>query len=188
VHELRDVCKIGRGFAFKSEDYTTEGILNFRVTNIGKNRLPDLSDPVYLPKHFLADYSDYALREGDIVIVMVGATTGKIGLITKDILPALLNQNMWRFFPDESVLLKKYFYFALEQLPLFRQGGARDFLRQSDFLENKLAIPPLKKQVELVQELEKEQEMVDANKELMARFEKKIQAVMDRVWGNGTGE
>ncbi len=41
----------------------------------------------------------------DFVIVMVGAPTGNVAIAenpmaTKGILPALLNQNMWRFFPN----------------------------------------------------------------------------------------
>ncbi|HNN07237.1 MAG TPA: N-6 DNA methylase, partial [Leptospiraceae bacterium] len=87
--KLGDVCKLGRGFAFKSDDYvSTNGILNFRVTNIGKDGKPDLTDAKYLPSKFQKDYDEYLLTEGDFVIVMVGATTGKIGKITKEILPA----------------------------------------------------------------------------------------------------
>jgi len=51
-----------------------------------------------------------------------------------------------------------------------------------------LPVPPPETQKLLVEEIEKEQAMVNANKELIARFEKKIQAVMDRVWGNGAAE
>lgn len=181
--ELGDVCRLGRGFAFKSEDYVSEGILSFRVSNIGKDRLPNLGNSVYLPTNFLKEYKEYQLEEGDFVIVMVGATTGKIGYITADILPALLNQNMWRFHPDESVLNKRFLYYAIDQLPLFRQGGARDYLRQSDFLKNPVPIPPLAEQRAIVAEIEAEQALVNANRELIARMEKKIQAVLARIWG-----
>lgn len=181
--ELGEVCRLGRGFAFKSEDYVPEGILNFRVSNIGKDRQPDLENSVYLPHEFLKTYSEYQLQEGDFVIVMVGATTGKIGYITSDILPALLNQNMWRFFPNELVLKKRFLYYAIDQLPLFRQGGARDYLTQSDFLKNQIPIPPLAVQQKIVAEIEAEQALVNTNRELVTRFEKKIQATLARVWG-----
>ena len=181
--ELGEVCRLGRGFAFRSEDYVSEGILNFRVSNIGKNRLPDLENSVYLPPKFLTEYSEYQLQEGDFVIVMVGATTGKIGYITADILPALLNQNMWRFHPDESVLNKRFLYYAIDQLPLFRQGGARDYLRQSDFLTNPVPLPPLATQQQIVVEIEAEQALVAANRELIARFKQKIKTTLARVWG-----
>ena len=182
--ELGEVCRLGRGFAFKSEDYVSEGILSFRVSNIGKDRLPNLENSVYLPQNFLAEYKEYQLEEGDFVIVMVGATTGKIGYITANILPALLNQNMWRFHPDESVLNKRFLYYAIDQLPLFRQGGARDYLRQYDFLKNPVPIPPIETQRAIVAEIEAEQALVNANRELIARMEKKIQATLARVWGD----
>ncbi len=117
---------------------------------------------------------------------MVGATTGKIGYITADILPALLNQNMWRFFPDESVLDKRYLYYAIDQLPLLLQGGAQGYIRQSDFLTNPIPLPPLPEQRRIVAELDTEAAQMDSVRALLPRFEAKIQRVLDRVWGNGT--
>ena len=40
-------------------------------------------------------------------------------------------------------------------------------------------------QLEIIAELEAEQSIVDANRELIERFESKIQAVLGRVWGKG---
>ena len=37
----------------------------------------------------------------------------------------------------------------------------------------------------IVAEIEAEQALVNANRELIARFEKKIQATLARVWGEG---
>jgi len=44
-------------------------------------------------------------------------------------------------------------------------------------------LPPLAKQRVIVAEIEAEQALVNANSELIARFEKKIQATLARVWG-----
>ncbi len=46
-------------------------------------------------------------------------------------------------------------------------------------------MPSLKAQQAIVAEIEAEQALVDANQELIERFEKKIQDVMGRVWGEG---
>ena len=43
-------------------------------------------------------------------------------------------------------------------------------------------LPPLAKQQEIVAELEAEQALVAANRGLIDRFEKKIQATLARVW------
>jgi len=50
-----------------------------------------------------------------------------------------------------------------------------------------IALPPLATQQAIVAEIEAEQALVNANRELIARFEKKIQGVLARVWGEGEG-
>ena len=45
------------------------------------------------------------------------------------------------------------------------------------------SLPPLATQQAIVAEIEAEQALVAANRELIARFEKKIQATLARVWG-----
>ena len=47
----------------------------------------------------------------------------------------------------------------------------------------KIPLPPLATQQAIVAEIEAEQALVDANRELIARFEQKIQATLARVWG-----
>ena len=46
-----------------------------------------------------------------------------------------------------------------------------------------IPLPPLATQQSIVAEIEAEQTLVAANRELIARFEKKIQATLARVWG-----
>ena len=43
--------------------------------------------------------------------------------------------------------------------------------------------PPLATQQAIVAEIEAEQALVAANRELITRFEKKIQATLARIWG-----
>ena len=47
-----------------------------------------------------------------------------------------------------------------------------------------IPLPPLATQQEIVAEIEAEQALVAANRELITRFEKKIQATLARVWGD----
>lgn len=49
-------------------------------------------------------------------------------------------------------------------------------------------LPPLATQQAIVAEIEAEQTQVAANRELIARFEKKIQTTLARVWGENTLE
>ncbi|MDX9973614.1 MAG: N-6 DNA methylase, partial [FCB group bacterium] len=56
-------------------------------------------------------------------------------------------------------------------------------ITKSDVLMFKLPLPPLATQQAIVAEIEAEQALVAANRELIARFENKIQATLARIWG-----
>lgn len=180
--KLGEVCELGRGFAFKSDDYIVDGILNFRVTNIGIDGQPDLSNSKYLPVSFLDGYKQYELHEGDFMIVMVGATTGKIGYITKDILPALLNQNMWRFLPDEKALDRKFLYYLVQSFDVITQGGAQGYLTQSEFVKREIPLPPLAIQKQIVEKIEAERTLVESAKKLIGIYEQKTKEVIAKLW------
>jgi type I restriction enzyme M protein len=62
-------------------------------------------------------------------------------------------------------------------------GAAYKALTIEKLKEFKVPLPPLATQQAIVAEIEGEQALVAANHELIARFEKKIQATLARVWG-----
>lgn len=49
-----------------------------------------------------------------------------------------------------------------------------------------IPLPPLATQQAIVTEIEAEQALVDANKQLIERFEAKIKTTINRVWGEDT--
>ena len=61
-------------------------------------------------------------------------------------------------------------------------GHSTELSRQLSRLTT-IPLPPLATQQAIVAEIEAEQALVAANRELIARFEKKIQATLARVWG-----
>ena len=50
-------------------------------------------------------------------------------------------------------------------------------------VRHEIPLPPIDTQRAIVAELEAEQALVEANRELVERMEKKIQAAIGRVWG-----
>ena len=56
-------------------------------------------------------------------------------------------------------------------------------ITKTDVLNFKLPLPPLATQQAIVAEIEAEQALVAANRELITRFEKKIHATLARIWG-----
>jgi type I restriction enzyme S subunit len=154
IKTVRDYCDILNGYAFKSEDYvTTGGIPNFRVVNISWDGTVSMDDCKLLPESFSVSHEKYLLNEGDILFVMVGATRGKLAQIPASILPALMNQNMWRIVPSREGIDRDYLFHHLRRsvVGLLQEDDdqARGFFKKSDFRDIPLAIPSLQEQIEI---------------------------------------
>ena len=76
-------------------------------------------------------------------------------------------------------LKPKFLYFYLLSYPIIPDGYKRHFRKLKETL---IAIPPLKEQKAIIAEIEAEQSLVNANRELAKRMEKKIQASLARIW------
>jgi type I restriction enzyme M protein len=65
-------------------------------------------------------------------------------------------------------------------------GTTIKHLTLESFKKLPLPLPPLASQRAIVAEIESEQSLVAANRELITRFEQKIQATLARIWGEAT--
>jgi len=98
---------------------------------------------------------------------------------------------MIRVCADESKIDTHYLLTVLQSLPvrdyLMRNavGAAGSMPKINQGIVERIPIPlaPLDTQQTIVAEIEAEQALVAANRELIARFEQKIQATLARVWG-----
>jgi type I restriction enzyme S subunit len=89
--QLGEILKIRHGYAFKSMDFTNEGVPLLRQANLAGDTV-DLSNCVYLPNYYLEEYQRFSLRVGDILIGMSGSI-GKLCIYDKPY-PALQNQRI----------------------------------------------------------------------------------------------
>jgi len=65
----------------------------------------------------------------------------------------------------------------------FAKVGGQPSISQGTVYEQKIPFPSLETQRAIMAEIEAEQTLVAANRELIVRMEKKIQATLARVWG-----
>ena len=103
-----------------------------------------------------------------------------------------INSGMLIFRPDKNQL-SGYYLFRFFQSQNFKNqrdsivtGAAQPQLPIRNLNNAMLPIPPLETQQAIVAEIEAEQALVNANRELIERFEKKIRAAVERVWGEGS--
>ena len=118
------------------------------------------------------------------LIALVGATIGKTGLLKFE---STTNQNIAGLYPKSRKVLEPIYLFHAAQLlyPEFMKLGEGKFrMANLSFVrEQKISLPPLATQRAIVAEIEVEQALVAANRELIARFENKIQTTLARIWG-----
>jgi type I restriction enzyme S subunit len=87
--------------------------------------------------------------------------------------------------PVRSKLLDVFLITALNEMDLSRHitGVTVPKLNQEKLRAIQFPLPPLATQQAIVAEIEAEQALVAANRELITRFEQKIQATLARIWG-----
>ena len=107
-----DIFDFQNGFAFKSGLFKETGKAILRIANIQDNQV-STDNLVYFDEiDYKENLSSYIVKQGDIVVAMSGATTGKIGVSTTTS-NYYLNQRVGKFIPKENVVLNRYLYHLL---------------------------------------------------------------------------
>ncbi|CAN5283202.1 hypothetical protein BH10PLA2_BH10PLA2_05960 [soil metagenome] len=138
---------------------------------------------LFITAEGLKNSSAKMFRPNTVLVAMYGATAGEVGLLRFD---ACTNQAICGITPDNR-LSSEFLYLVLKAdrpaLIRLAGGGAQPNISQKIIREFKIPLPPLATQQAIVAEIGAEQALVAANRELITRFEKKIQATLARVWG-----
>lgn len=168
------------------ETYLGKGVLFIRSQNIlcGSH---DFSDAVFISEATHEEMSRSQVKYGDVFLNITGASIGRSAWMDLDI-PANVNQHVaiLRVGPELNHVFLSLFLnsdVGQNQILAFQAGGTREALNYSQIRQLKILLPPLAVQQQLVSEIEAEQALVNANRELITRFEKKIQSTLARVWG-----
>ena len=140
--------------------------------------------PVYGGNGKTGTHSEYFLETENIVIGRVGAYCGAVHITEPK---AWITDNGLYVTEFKQEIDLGYLAQVLVQLNLnqFAKIGGQPSISQTTVCERTIPLPPLATQQAIVAEIEAEQALVAANRELIARFEKKIQATLARVWGEG---
>ena len=137
------------GYAFKGELFQKTGIPIIRISNINDNNV-DLTDLIFYDSNIHIDLK-FIIKNGDILIAMSGATTGKIGKYNNEKI-AYLNQRVGKFTQKNNdadmgylyqLLSSEYFTKGLKNLLV---AGAQPNISPSDIESIILPFPDLKYQ------------------------------------------
>jgi type I restriction enzyme M protein len=104
-----------------------------------------------------------------------------------------LSNNLFKVAPIRKNLTNPFLFFLLssveyqKKLTELTAGGAMPALSFKTVKEILIPIPPIETQNQIVSQIEKEQALVNANKQLIEIFEQKIKDRIAKVWGAEKG-
>ena len=180
--KLGDVLRLRNGYAFKSTDYADDGIPLIRISDINGG-IVSTKRAVKIPEGKVV--SGYFVDEGDILIAMSGATTGKYG-IYKAKESVLQNQRVGNFrITDSDRLDKKYLIYIIEgikpEIEKKAYGGAQPNISSKMIEEIEIKLPPLPEQHRIVAKIEELFRELDAGVESLKKAKEQLKTYRQAV-------
>ena len=185
---LGEVCDILNGYAFKSDQYVGEGIRIIRIANVQKGHIED-STPVFYPYDSI-DAKKYALEEGDMLISLTG-NVGRVAKLSKEFLPAALNQRVACLRIKDEVALDKAFLFNLLNSDYFEQqciaaskGVAQKNMSTEWLKEYDIPMLSIDKQKQIAGVLDEVESMIALRKEQLAKLDQLVKSRFIELFGD----
>ena len=185
---------IGEHFTIRGGGTPSKGKAEF-----WEGEVPWIS-PKDMKEDFLTDTEDHiselAITSSTTKLIPAGSITCVVrsGVLAHSLPVAFLvrdmciNQDLVALTPKSSALLPRFlFYLIKSQASSILQEGVKSgvtvqSMQNGFFSTYRVPMPSLAIQQTVVNEIEAERAIVDANRELIQRFDKKIQDVIARVW------
>ena len=142
--KLEEIAPLRGGFAFKSEKFTTKGIPIVKISNILQDGSVGADFSYY---DLLPEDEKFTLKNGDAVLAMSGATTGKVSVLTcKDDEKYYQNQRVGFFtrtgnfdYDFVSVIVRSHLF--IEQLKSVLVAGAQPNVSPKDIDSFEFMVP-----------------------------------------------
>ncbi len=174
----------------KKEDFSDEGYCLFLSTkNVRDNGF--LFDEL----SFITKEKDEILRKGKLkrgdVVLTTRGTIGNMAYYSDKVKfnNIRINSGMLLLRANPEKITPEYLYiliqseFIQQQFREITSGAAQPQLPIHSLISTTVPIPTIEEQNEIVERIEQEQQLVAANKKLIALFEQKIKEKINAVWG-----
>jgi type I restriction enzyme S subunit len=155
-----------RGYTSEDLRDKDEGVLVLGATNVDDKGKIDLSKLTYVSREKYEESPEIKLKGGELLIVKVGATIGKVGLVPADFTEATVNPNL--MLARSKKAESKYFFYFLHAkamqaiIGLEKMAGAQDAINQ-EFISNlSILFPPIHEQCEIADYLDRETAKIDS--------------------------
>ena len=185
---LGDVCNFKRGpfgGSLKKEIFVTEGYVVYEQSHAISQNFSKFR--YFIDEKKFREMSGFSVYPRDIIMSCSG-TMGRTAIVPEDAPPGIINQALLKLSVTDSILtsfLKLWmdsvnFQQSIENVAF---GAAiRNVASVKILKELVIPLPPLETQQALVVDIDAEQALIAANREIIKCFEQKIQSTINRVW------
>lgn len=187
--KIGDVCNILNGYAFKSTNYTKDGVRVMRIANVQKGKVTD-DDPQFYPMSYADTINNYMLYEGDLLMSLTG-NVGRVGILTKALLPAALNQRVacLRLKNCDQTNLRYLYNFlnsdSFENDCIVNSQGIAQKNMSTEWLKRyTLPLPSIERQREIAAVLDKASELVEKRKAQLAELDLLAESIFYDMFGD----
>jgi type I restriction enzyme S subunit len=183
--KLGTVCKLRNGYAFKSNNFIEIGVPIIRISNINGNLVtPEKAVRTNYEKIF----DNYKIVNGDILIAMSGATTGKFGIYNSDEI-AYQNQRVGCFkILDDSKLNEIYLLQVLNIVkPTIEKkanGGAQPNISANAIEDIIIPLPSIDDQIRIAEILTKAESLITQRKESILMLDELLKSSFLEMFGD----
>lgn len=175
------------GGSLKKEIFVKDGYLVYEQYH-------PINDDFTFGRYFINEekyneMSAFAVKDNDILISCSG-TMGKVAIVPKGHKKGIINQALLRLRPNLEIVNPLFVRIYLEQKAIQSEYFAN---QEGAAIQNVMSVSELKQilfpnltldeQAEIVSQIEQEQQLVTANKQLISIFEQKIKDKINGVWG-----
>ncbi len=183
--------QIKTGFACGTAKSQSHGVPHIRPMNITEDGQFTWNGVKHISAEEYQGREEYALLAGDVLFNNTNSKelVGKTCLIVEPINGGYSNHmTRLRVLDDQCVpsFLAHILHTAWRKGEFIERANrwvGQAGINMDSLSKFAVPLPPLPTQKAIVAEIEAEQEIVNANRELITRFEKKIKGVVGRVWG-----
>lgn len=159
---------------------TLEGVIRFlRAENLYENKI-SISPTFYIDQKTDEILFRSRLNEDDVLLVIAGATIGRTGIVTKEILPANTNQAVCFIRPKnvfpEFLLLWMQTSYITSQIWLNATQAAQPNLAMGKISTFYILYPPLEEQKQIVNYIKTETNIIDT---AILKAEKEIELIKE---------
>ena len=187
--ELGEIVKINNKSISPAEKYGEKEFIYIDISSVG-NGTGTISFEKKIKGNDAPSRARRSIKFNDVLLSTVRPNL-KAFAILKNIPKNAVASTGFAVLTTTDAVIPGYIYYQLfseylQNQMIARMGrGSYPSINQKDVSELRIPLPPIETQKTIVEQIESEQKIIDANKELINIFEKKIEEKIGEVWGEG---